>query len=184
MKLSEAIRIGCTLRPETHVDRFINIEGKGLCSDVWGAACEAVQPLVAQLNWNHRDREKYEKAAELLNKVQHKYFETYFRMEAICPGSKVSTSVAGGREDRRGNITLVGEKRYNVPITSECKKVQNLAGLTDHLFHRHRWTREQVADAVEAIEEIKDSRVIKPMFEHFIVKKYDALTASRITQGR
>lgn len=180
MKLAEAIRIGSTLRPETHIDRFINIEGKGLCSDVWGAACEATQPLVAQLNWNHRDREKYEKAAELLNKVQHKYFERYFFLEAVCVGSKVSISQAGGREDRRGNITLVGEKRYNVPITSECAKVRHLAGLTDHLFHRHRWTREQVAEAVEMVEEMRDSKVIKPLFEHFIVKKYDHIPAGMI----
>lgn len=179
MKLSEAIRIGSTLRPETHVDRFVNIEGKGLCSDVWGAACEAVQPLVAQLNWNHRDKEKYEKAAELLNKVQHKYFAEAFLIEAVCPGSKVSISESGGRSDRAGNITLVGEKRYNVPITSECKKVRNLAGLADHLFHKHRWIREQVADAVEIVEEMRNSRLIIPKFEHFVVKKFDASSLRR-----
>jgi hypothetical protein len=175
MKLSEAGKEGAQLRPETHFERFCWIEGKGLCSDFWGAACEAVQPLTSKLNW--RDADKFEHSMELLRATQQKYFQRYFVMPAVCPGSHMSTGIAKGHlNDDNGRVEITGEYVKDLPpITSECKLVGNVAGLADHLFYAHRWSREEVAAAIEMIEQLQDSRVIRPIFQHYPLTKLSAV---------
>ena len=67
-----------------------------LGSDVWGAACEAVAPQVAKLNWNPKDRFKFESAMETVRAVQRRYFSAYFEMAAQCPGAVQRFTKAGG----------------------------------------------------------------------------------------
>lgn len=174
MKLSEALRIGIQLRPECHVERFAHVEGRGLCSDVWGAICEAVQPAVAKFNWNRNDPVKLQRATDALNAVQLHYFFDYFNPEkfpAACPGAKQSIVMARGRlTDRRG--TLKTEDDYARVkqiggITNECALVDSLAGAVDHMFYKHGWSREQCLEAVEAYENQHDTAALFHSFEHF-----------------
>lgn len=166
MRLSEAIIQGSKLRPVTVLDRFVNVEGKGLCSDVWGAACEAVQPAVASFNWNRLDVFKFERSMDALRAVQEHYFKAYFKMPARCPGAKRVLQKTGGRLIHRfGHEPEV--KTYDdyaklmaVPgITTECQLVQQLAGLVDHLFYKHRMSREDVAKCVEEYENAREAGI-------------------------
>ena len=172
MRLSDAIRHGSTLRPESHQERFIEVENRGLCSDAWGAACEAVVPRVARLNWNARDRFKFEAAMETLRSVQQAYFAPYFSMRAECPGSVQKFVKAGGRViNRRGDIKTEGERAYNAGgVTSECDKVRQLAGLIDHMFYAHGWSREECAEAVRWYEDKRaGAALIRSNFHHYQV---------------
>lgn len=166
MKLSTAIIEGSKLRPVTVHDRFVNVEGKGLCSDVWGAACEAVQPAVASFNWNRLDVFKFERSMDALRAVQEHYFKAYFKMPAICPGAKRAVQKTGGRLIARFGKepelkTYDGyAKLMAVPgITTECGMVNQLAGLVDHLFYRHRMSREDVAKCVEEYENAREAGI-------------------------
>jgi hypothetical protein len=171
MRLSEAIKIGSQMRPPSHQERFVVVEGRGLCSDVWGAACEAVQPKVARLNWNWRDRVKSAQAMSVLNAVQHQYFGAYFRLPAQCPGAVQRFTKAGGRIiNRRGEIKIDTDhqKTFDLGgITTECDKVRTLAGLVDHLYYKHRNTREEIAHMVEWYEQTRSKASIFRNFEHY-----------------
>lgn len=170
MKLSEAITIGLTLRPESHQERFINVEGRGLCSDAWGAAVEAVWPHVAKLNWNPRDVFKFESAMNMLRGIQKRYFKEYFEMPARCPGSQQRFIQAGGRIiNRKGDMKIEGERESNIGgITTECDKVSTLAGFVDHAFYAHGWSREECAIAVEWYETKKEGAALLH-FQHYQV---------------
>ncbi len=160
MKLSEAMKFGISLRPAAGAngERFCIVEGRGLCSDPWGAACEAVQPAVATFNWGTKDCFKLQRALDALNAVQHHYFEEYFSMPVVCPGAKQSVVHQGGRiTNNRGDGQLkIYEEGARViqlgGITTECKLVNQMAGMVDHLFYKHNWTREMVTGAVEWYE--------------------------------
>ena len=154
MRLSEAMKHGITLRPESHQERFCQVENRGLCSDAWGAACEAVQPAVARFNWTSKDRIKFESAMDAFRAVQHHYFQSYFQMPARCPLASQRFTQAGGRiVNSKGEVKLDGSKTINIGgVTSECDVVNQLAGMVDHLFYAHGWSREQVADVVEWYE--------------------------------
>lgn len=170
MKLSEAIRHGSTLRPESHQERFCNVENRGLCSDAWGAACEAVWPAVAKLNWNPRDVFKFESAMNTLRGVQHKYFGEYFRMPACCPLSSQRFMEAGGRIiNRKGDMKIEGERETNIGgVTSECDKVSTLAGFVDHAFYAHGNSREEIAEMVSVYENARTGAALaRYNFEHF-----------------
>lgn len=174
--LSEAIKHGITLRPPSHQERFCQVEGRGLCSDVWGAAVEAVQPSVAtEINWNWKDKYKAERAMDLFVAVQHHYFEPYWQMPARCPGSQQRFIEAGGRIiNRRGEVKTEGERvRELGGVTSECDKVEHLAGMVDHLYYAHGWSREKVLEAVEWYEQRRANGVLTTQsvqnFEHLQV---------------
>jgi hypothetical protein len=175
MRLSEAIRIGIGIRPETRRERFANMANGGLCSDVWGAACEAVDPSVAKLNWTTPDPFKLEASMRTLREVQQKYFKRYFEMPARCPGAHQPYQKARGRNTgRRGAdgspevVVEAGAKNFDAGgMTSECDKVQTLAGAADHLFYAHNWTRERVAEIVEWYEETRTDAVLAEAFTHF-----------------
>lgn len=171
MKLSEAIREGSKLRPESHQERFCNVENLGLCSDVWGAACEAVQPKVSKLNWNPRDRFKFETAMNTLRAVQERYFGMYFKLPAQCPVAVQRFQKAGGRViNRRGDFKIEGVKDVEIGgVTSECDKVQHLAGFIDHAFYKHGWSREQCAEAARWYEEKRFAASIAQNFQHYQV---------------
>lgn len=171
MKLSEAIAIGSTLRPEAHQDRFCHVENRGLCSDAWGAACEAIAPQVARLNWNQRDRFKFESAMQTLRAIQQRYFKSYWMMPARCPGAQQNFTEAGGRIiNRKGEMKTFGERTSNLGgVTSECDKVSNMAGMVDHLFYAHGWSREKVAEVVGWYEKTKSKAALVRSFEHFMV---------------
>jgi hypothetical protein len=159
MKMSDALRHGITLRPESHRDRFCHIEGRGLCSDAWGAICEAVQPAVANFNWNRNDRLKLERSMDALRAIQQHYFARYFQMPARCPLSCQRFIEAGGRIIGSGSNAQLktyddySRERIIGGVTSECDKVTHLAGMVDHAFYAHGWSREQVLEIVEWYEE-------------------------------
>ena len=150
--LSEAMRHGITLRQASHQERFCHVEGRGLTSDAWGAACEAVQPAVANFNW--RDRNRFEASMDALRSVQHHYFAPYFQMPAMCPGSHQRFIKAGGHLlNRQGEMKLDSQQVVELGgVTSECDKVEHLAGMVDHLYYAHGWSREKVLEAVEWYE--------------------------------
>lgn len=174
MKVSEALRIGDSLRPVAYQERFCNVEGRGLCSDAWGAICEAVQPSVATFNWNLRDKYKFERSMDAFRAIQLQYFASYFQMPVRCPGSRQLITKVGGRlvnrfgkepvlktyDDRAKLINQGG-------ITSECDKVEHLAGMIDHLFYAHRWERRDIADVVEWYENVHSQAVINRTFNHY-----------------
>jgi len=161
MKLSEAIREGCKLRPRVGAlgERFSYVEGRGLCSDVWGAACEAVQPAVANFNWNKSNLDTFRRSMDAFRAIQLQHFASYFQMPLRCPGLRQSVLKVGGRFIKRfGHEPEL--KTYDDyarienlgGITSECPKVEHLAGMVDHLYHKHRMTAEKIADCVEEYE--------------------------------
>ena len=163
MNLSEAILTGSALRPESHQERFCNVEGRGLCSDVWGAACEAVHPRVAKLNWNLNDRQALNSALRYLNEIQHKYFESYFQMPARCPMAHRSMLRGHGRiVNNKGEYVVEdGSKVQAIAgVTDECAKVKSLAGFVDHAFYKHGNSREEIAELVREYEETRDRRVL------------------------
>lgn len=177
MRLSEAIRAGTTLRPENHTDRFVETVGRGLTSDAYGAACEAVSPQVAKLNWNHRDRIKFESAMNTVRAVQDRYFGHYRTMPAVCPGSQQRYLRAGGRIVANGlsdhpkiAINEGSVEAGNLGgVTSECDKVEHMFGMVDHLFYAHGWSREEVAQAVEAYETTRSNASLIRNFAHYAV---------------
>jgi hypothetical protein len=173
MRLSTAIIEGAKLRPESHQDRFCNVEGRGLCSDVWGAACEAVSPQLAKLNWTRKDKLKFESAMNTLRAVQQHYFGPYFQMPARCPGAQQALVKAGARViNRRGEFKIEGQRAYNIGgVTSECDKVEHLAGAIDHMFYAHGWSREQCAEIAKWYEKRRDTAALflNRNFEHYVM---------------
>lgn len=169
MKLSEAIKIGSTLRPESHQERFCYVENRGLCSDAWGAACEAVQPAVGNFNWNRRDVFKFERSMDALRAVQQHYFASYFTFPARCPGSHQRFIEQGARIiNRKGEQKIEGERQGDIGgVTTECDKVTQLAGMVDHLFYAHGWSRGKVAEIVEWYEETRNNGALLRNFTHY-----------------
>lgn len=177
MKLSEAIREGAKLRPESHQDRFCRMANdETLRSDAWGAAIEAVMPTVIEFNWDVRDRFKFENSMHAFRAVQQHYFKEYFEMPAQCPGSQQRFLRMGGRIiNNRGDQPHIkiyerGAEAGNLGgITSECDKVEQMAGMVDHLFYAHGWNREQVAEVVEWYENTRMQSAITQNFAHYAV---------------
>ena len=174
MKASEALRIGDKLHPVAYQERFCNVEGRGLCSDAWGAIIEAVMPRVAEFNWNRNDRYKFERAMDAFRAIQLQYFASYFQMPVRCPGSRQLITKVGGRlvkrfgkepelktYDNHAQISNQGG------ITSECDKVEHLAGMIDHLFYKHRWERWKIAEVLEWYETTHQQAVINRSFTHY-----------------
>lgn len=162
MKLSQAIREGIKLRPRVGAlgERFSYVEGRGLCSDIWGAACEAVQPAVAKFNWSKSNADGFRRASDAFRAVQLQYFAAYFQMPLRCPGARQSITKAGGRlinrfgQEPELKVYSDYQKLFAIPgITSECAKVEHLAGMVDHLYHKHRVTAEKIADCVQEYED-------------------------------
>jgi hypothetical protein len=173
MKLSDAIKFGSRLRGESpHSaagDRFVMMANtEQLHSDAWGAACEAAQPAVGKFNWTTKDKYKFESAMDALRAVQQLCFGEYWKMPARCPGAKRQYSTVGLTvADKSGNCTTQHQQAQNIaPITSECDKVTHLAGMVDHLFYAHGWTRQQVAEAVRWYEETRTDALLVSNFEH------------------
>ena len=163
MKLSEAITIGSKLRPESHQERFCHVENRGLCSDVWGAACEAVDPSISRRSWNVKNIRQFENDMNALRAIQDKYFAAYFQMPARCPMAHRSMFHGAGRVVNSKGEYVVEEGGKMVPIagvTSECPKVQTLAGYVDHAFYKHGNSREELAEIVREYEESRDRRVL------------------------
>lgn len=173
--LSEAIRHGITLRQASHQERFCRVEGRGLCSDAWGAACEAVQPAVAKFYWERFDSVKFERSMDALRAVQQNYFSPYFQMPAMCPGSQQRFIQGGGRIiNRQGEVKVEGEEVVELGgVTSECDKVKTLAGMVDHLYYAHGWSREKVLEVVEWYENRRAAGILTAApiqnFEHLQV---------------
>lgn len=173
MKLSEALKHGLTLRGEHHQDagRFCHVEGRGLCSDAWGAAVEAIMPTVNEFNWDSKDAIKAENAMYAFRAVQYHYFHTYQQMPARCPLSQQRFIEAGGRViNHKGEIKLEGERTTNLGgVTSECDLVEHIYGMVDHLFYAHGWSRQQVAEVVEWYETQRHAGQSLRQFNHYQV---------------
>ena len=152
--LSEAMRHGITLRQASHQERFCHVHGRGLTSDAWGAACESVQPSVANFNWHTKDKFEFKRVMDAFCAVQHHYFEPYWHMPATCPGSQQRFIKAGGHLiNRQGEMRVDSEQVVELGgVTSECDKVNQLAGMVDHLYYAHGWSREKVLEVVEWYE--------------------------------
>lgn len=168
MKLSEAIRIGIQLRPRigTLGERFSNVEGRGLCSDIWGAAVEAVMPRVADFNWNPLNVYAFERAMDAFRAIQLQYFAAYFQMPARCPGSRQSFMKVGGRYVKRFGKDLelktyddYARISYIGGITTECDKVEHLAGMVDHLYYKHRMSPEDIIHCIEEYEHAREEGI-------------------------
>lgn len=147
------------------------MENRGLCSDAWGAAIEAVMPSVVDFNWDARDRLKFENSMNALRAIQQHYFGEYFTMPAQCPGSQQRFMRAGGHIiNRRGEIKIDGAQMGDLgAVTSECELVSQMAGMVDHLFYAHRWSREEVARVVEWYEKTRSQGAIIRNFAHYAV---------------
>jgi hypothetical protein len=197
MKLSEAILHGATLRGEAphngSGDRFCRIANTGeLRSDAWGAACEAVMPRVIDFNWNANQPLKFASSMDALCAIQDHYFECYWQLPAQCPGSEQRFMKVGGRIVKQGGQeSLKTYDDYAVTenaggITSECDKVQHLAGMVDHLFYMHGWSREKVAAAVEWYEQTRTTAAIVHNFSHdsINVEKYVRTLVTPATVGK
>jgi hypothetical protein len=90
-------------------------------------------------------------------------------MSALCPGAYPRSFTEQGTKvmDRTGRCERRGEETGVIgPVTDECLKVVQLAGLIDHLFYVHNWTSEQIADAVEWYEN-QSALLIVQNFEHY-----------------
>lgn len=165
MKLSEAIREGCKLRPRVGAlgERFSYVEGRGLCSDIWGAAIEAVLPRAAEFNWNPLNVYAFERSMDAVRAIQQHYFADYFQMPARCPGSRQSFIQVGGRlinrfgrEPELKTYDDYAKVQQLGGITTECDRVQHLAGLVDHLYHKHRMLAEDIVKCVEEYEHARE----------------------------
>lgn len=173
LKLSDALRHGITLRPESHRDRFCQVEGRGLCSDAWGASCEAVQPGVANFNWNRNDKLRLARSMDAFRAVQLHYFADYFKLPARCPLATQRFTEAGGRIVGSGaNAQLKTYDDYSRDriiggVTSECDLVQHVAGMIDHAFYAHGWSREQVLEIVEWYEQTRDEAQVNNAVMNF-----------------
>lgn len=174
MKLSEALRIGDKIRPAAYQERFCDVEGRGRCSDAWGAICEAIQPAVANFNWNPRDTYKFERSMDAFRAIQLQYFARYFQMPVRCPGARQLITKVGGRLIRRfgkePELKIYDNYAKVVPygcITSECDKVEHLAGMIDHLFYAHRWQRLDIAEVVEWYENTHSQAAVNRTFTHY-----------------
>lgn len=185
MKLSEAIKFGSTLRPESHQERFCNVENRGLCSDAWGAACEAVQPAVASFNWNLRDKGKLQKSLDALNAIQHHYFDEYWHMPARCPfayrelverNERIINTTGLTQAERETQRRLSG-------VTSECPLVSTVAGLVDHAFYVHGNSREQIAEFVEIYENMRSASIFLSM-EHYQNESLRQAIQHRLSQAQ
>lgn len=180
MRLSEAIREGSKLRPTSPWalgERFCHVEQLGLCSDAWGAAIEAIKPYISTLNWQPEKPQSFERSMDVLRAFQDQYFKSYFQMPARCPGSTQRWVEMGGRlltQDRKVILKTYDDyaKSYSYTITSECDKVEQLAGLVDHLFYKHRMSREDIATCVEAYEQARERGIAQQVavnqnFNHY-----------------
>lgn len=181
MKLSEAIKHGITLRPRVGAlgERFSHVEGRGLCSDIWGAAVEAVKPYVADFEWRQTHVFAFNRSMDAFRALQLDIFGSYFQMPARCPGSRLKITRVRGREIvRYGQPTLVktyddyAKTEYIGGVTSECDKVEHLAGMVDHLYHKHRMSAEDIIKCVEAYEDarghgITQQAAINQNFNHY-----------------
>lgn len=162
MKLSEAIRIGIQLRPRVGAlgERFSNVEGRGLCSDIWGAACEAVQPAVAKFNWDKHNTDAFNRSMDAFRAIQLQYFAPYFQMPLRCPGSRQSITKVGGRlinyfgrQPELRTYDDYAKVEHLGGITTECVRVEHVAGMVDHMYHKHRMLAEKIADCVREYED-------------------------------
>lgn len=181
MKLSEAIKEGIKLRPRVGPlgERFSHVEGRGLCSDIWGAACEAVQPAVADFNWSKSNLYAFGRSMDAFRAIQLQYFAPYFQMPLRCPGARQNVTKVGGRVIKRfgkpDQLKTYDDyaKLENLGgITTECAKVEHLAGMVDHLYHKHRLSAEHVAKCVAEYENalflgVSQQSVINRNFNHY-----------------
>lgn len=189
MKLSEAMFIGIGLRPESHDEerRFCITANDGILrSDAWGAACEAVQPGVAKFNWMTKDPDKFKSVMDAFCAVQDHYFPEYWQMPAQCPGANRGyTSEGASVLNRQGNVVMPWGRARNVgAITSECDKVEHMAGMVDHLFYAHGWSRENVQQVVEWYENTRSQASLVHNFQHYQSESLRQAIHVRLSQAQ
>lgn len=168
MKLSEAIKYGRALRPESHQgDPFVRVVNEDdLRSDVWGAAVEAVHSLISKRSWTAATRES--DMAHFVELQQH-HFGAYFKMAAFCPGAQPRGYVDEGIKivNRHAEYVRKGEEGKHIgPVTNDCQHVVHLAGFVEHVFYVHNWTSEEVAQAIQWYEQ-QQAIVVAQTFEHY-----------------
>jgi hypothetical protein len=171
MKLSDAIRHGRTLRPESHQEgwpfvRVVNGEVSDLYSDVWGAALEAVHSPIAKRNWTGAS---YQSDMAMFVELQRQHFGNYFHTPANCPGAAARGVLAqhAKKPNHRGEFCVAREGWEMVhPVTSDCHLILNLAEFIEHAYYVHNWMTEECARAVEYYEQGQQV-VVAQAFEHY-----------------
>ena len=122
MKLSEAIRLGATLRRQTRGGQlFTNGHGANKRSCALGATIDAIG-LTPQPSTNGTARNRITGELEKSTEAYHwppEWFDVMFTLDA-CPAA--------------------------------CGLTDRIRVLIPHLNDTHRWTREQIADFVQAVE--------------------------------
>lgn len=183
MRLSEAIRIGRSLRPETHQGemfcRIANLDELG--SDWAGAAVEAVRSDVAKRDWTEATLDSDRNyAADILQQ----YFGRYWKMPANCPGAQKRGLIhtRGRFTNQRGDFVLEDGAREQVfgALTSECSKVITLGQAVGHMFYVHNWSSEQCAEVVEWYENASTPLMPSIYFDHYQDEALRSQIAKRV----
>jgi len=171
MKLSDAIRFGRTLRPESHQEgwpfvRVVNGDSTDLYSDVWGAAVEAVHSIITHRSWTE---DSYQSDMAYFVEVQRQHFDNYFRTPANCPGaaSRQALGQHAPRKTKGDTYPIVYEERTSIgPVTTDCHLILNLAEFIEHGFYIHNWSSEECAQAAEYYEQ-GNQILVAQTFDHY-----------------
>jgi hypothetical protein len=134
---------------------------------------------VSEFNWNPLNIYAFERSMDAFRAIQLQYFASYFQMPARCPGSRRTIGKLGGRLIKRfgrdpelRTYDDYAKTQFIAGITTECDKVEHLAGLIDHLYHKHRMPPEDIIKCVEAYEQarehgLKQQYVVNQNFNHY-----------------
>jgi hypothetical protein len=185
MQLSQAIRVGRELRPESHQEghpfvHVVNPATIDLYSDVWGAAVEAVHSPIAKRSWTEAS---YQADMAAFVELQRQHFGNYFRTPANCPGEKARGVFAqhAKKPDQQGRYVVAREGWEMVhPVTSDCHLILNLAEFVEHAFYIHNWTSEDCAQAVEYYEQGRQVLVARS-FDHYQHESVRRRTSEKLT---
>ena len=186
MKLSEAIRFGRTLRPESHQagHPFVRVANEDdLRSDPLGAAVEAAHSPIVNRSWTDTT---YETDMAVFDELLHRYFDTYFHTSANCPGADPRKYVRAGARmtsSRKGEYVIGSEHEQAIgAITTDCRLVLNLAQFVEHAFYVHNWTTEECAQAIEYYEQ-GQRVVVAQSFEHYQDESVRRATSAKLTDA-
>lgn len=136
LRLSEAIRLGSMLRPQTRGNLYYHYRGE-IRSCAYGAALEAAGLIAPAVNVDTSSDALDIKAEELWPVMTNAVLK--------CPAS--------GR-------TALARTEYYYDLQNARDGVQ-VVGIIQHLNDSHRWTRERIADWVVTVEPAADPEPVE-----------------------